>query len=68
MLGQCQVIMATQIVVEFCPNPDGLSGRPPAGFEQIRARSRDDRADPHYRIMREFCAAPATFVETMMEE
>lgn len=47
-LGQCQVIMATQMIMEPCPDPDGLSGRPPAGPEQIRSRSRDDRADPAF--------------------
>lgn len=33
-------------------------GLDPVTIEQTR----------HFRIMREFCADPATFVETMMEE
>ncbi|VXB88940.1 ATP-binding protein (modular protein) [Bosea sp. 29B] len=46
-LGQCQVIMATRMILELA-DPDGLSRRPPARPDQIRARSRDDRADPAF--------------------
>ena len=33
------------------------------GLETVAVEETD-----HYRLMREFCADPATFIETMMEE
>ncbi|RDJ27397.1 hypothetical protein DWF00_10585 [Bosea caraganae] len=62
-LGQCQTIMATHAPILMAyPGARQLGltkyGRDPVTIEQTQ----------HFRIMREFCADPEVFVETMMEE
>ena len=61
--GHCQVIMATHspILMGF---PDArLLRLTPYGFEPTTLRETD-----HFRLMREFCADPDVFLDTMMNE
>ncbi len=62
-LGVCQIIMATHspILMGF---PDArLLRLTPSGFELTTLRETDP-----FRLMREFCTDPETFLDTMMAE
>jgi predicted ATPase len=61
--GICQVIMATHApMLMACPGARLLQ-LTKYGLEPIRVEDTD-----HYRLMREFCADPATFINTMLNE
>ena len=60
---RCQVIMATHspMIMAF---PDARLLRiAKYGLEPIALEQTD-----HFRLMREFCADPATFIDTMLQE
>lgn len=62
-LGLCQVIMATHAPILMAYPGARLLGLTKYGLDPVTIEETQ-----HFRIMREFCADPATFVETMMEE
>jgi predicted ATPase len=62
-LGQCQVIMATHAPILMAYPGARLLGLTKYGLDPVTIEQ-----TRHFRIMREFCTDPATFVETMMEE
>ncbi len=61
--GICQVIMATHAPMLMASPGARLLRLSKYGLETVAVEETD-----HYRLMREFCADPATFIETMMEE
>jgi predicted ATPase len=59
--GNCQIILATHSpVLMVYPNACLL---PKYGLEPVTVEQTD-----HYKVMREFCADPAGFVEAAIEE
>jgi predicted ATPase len=59
----CQVIMATHSpVLMACPNTR-LLRLAKYGLESVTLQETD-----HYRVMREFCADPAGFIEAAIEQ
>ena len=62
-LGQCQVIMATHAPILMAYPGARLLGLSKYGLEPVTIEQTQ-----HFRIMREFCAAPEEFVETMLED
>src|SRR5262249_18496525 len=61
--GICQIIMATHAPILMAYPSARLLRLAKYGLEPITLQETD-----HYRLMREFCADPASFIETMMEE
>jgi predicted ATPase len=61
--GICQIIMATHAPILMAYPGARLLRLAKYGLEPITLQETD-----HYRLMREFCADPASFVETMMED
>lgn len=61
--GICQVIMATHAPILMAYPGAQLLRLSKYGLEPVTVEQTD-----HYRLMREFCADPAGFVDTMMEE
>jgi predicted ATPase len=59
----CQVIMATHSPMLMAFPGARLLRLSKYGLEQVAVEQTD-----HYRVMREFCADPAGFIEAMMEE
>ena len=62
-LGKCQVIMATHSPMLMAYPNARLLRLSKYGLEPVTVEDTD-----HYRLMREFCADPAGFVEAMMDE
>jgi predicted ATPase len=62
-LGKCQVIMATHSPMLMAYPNARLLKLSKYGLEPVTVEETD-----HYRLMREFCADPAGFVEAMMGE
>lgn len=62
-LGQCQVIMATHAPILMAYPGARLLGLTKYGLDPVTLEQTQ-----HFRLIREFCLDPATFVETMMEE
>jgi predicted ATPase len=62
-LGKCQVIMATHAPMLMAYPNARLLRLSKYGLEPVTVEDTD-----HYRLMREFCADPAGFVEAMMDE
>ena len=62
-LGQCQVIMATHAPILMAYPGARLLGLTKYGLDPVTIEQTQ-----HFRLIREFCMDPATFVETMMEE
>jgi predicted ATPase len=60
---RCQVIMATHSPLLMAYPGATLLLLSKYGLEPVRVEDTD-----HYRMMREFCADPATFINTMLEE
>lgn len=60
---RCQVIMATHSPLLMALPDASLLKLTKYGLAPIRLADTD-----HFRVMREFCAAPELFVETMLEE
>jgi len=67
-LGQCQVIMATQNDPRNLPILMAYPGARLLGLTKYGLDPVTIEQTQHFRLIREFCLAPATFVETMMEE
>jgi predicted ATPase len=61
--SHCQVIMATHSPILMAYPGATLLRLAKYGLEPVTVEQTD-----HYRVMREFCADPAGFVEAMMEE
>jgi predicted ATPase len=61
--GICQVIMATHSPVLMAYPNARLLRLAKYGLEQVTVEETD-----HYRVMREFCADPAGFVEAVMDD
>jgi predicted ATPase len=61
--GISQVIMATHAPILMAYPGATLLRLTKYGLEPMTLRDTD-----HYRLMREFCQAPKTFIETMMDE
>jgi predicted ATPase len=61
--GICQVIMATHAPILMAYPGATLLRLSKYGLEPVTVEQTD-----HYRLMREFCADPAGFIDTMMEE
>ena len=61
--GICQIIMATHAPILMAYPNARLLRLAKYGLEPITLQETD-----HYRLMREFCADPASFIETMMED
>jgi predicted ATPase len=61
--GICQVIMATHSPMLMAYPGARLLRLSKYGLEPVRVEDTD-----HYRLMREFWADPATFIDTMLEE
>ena len=61
--GICQVIMATHAPILMAYPNARLLRLTKYGLEPVRLEDTD-----HFRLIREFCADPASFVETMMAE
>jgi predicted ATPase len=61
--GICQVIMATHAPILMAYPNARLLRLTKYGLEPVRLEDTD-----HFRLVKEFCADPASFVETMMEE
>ena len=61
--GVCQVIMATHAPMLMAYPGARLLRLSKYGLEPVTVEETD-----HYRLMREFCADPATFIAAMMEE
>jgi predicted ATPase len=59
----CQVIMATHAPILMAYPNARLLRLTKYGLEPVRLEDTD-----HFRLIREFCADPASFVETMMAE
>lgn len=62
-LGQCQVIMATHAPILMAYPGARLLGLTKYGLEPVTIEQTQ-----HFRLIREFCIDPETFVETMLEE
>jgi predicted ATPase len=62
-LGHCQVIMATHAPILMAYPGARLLGLTKYGLDPVTIEQTQ-----HFRLIREFCLDPATFVETMMEE
>jgi predicted ATPase len=62
-MGKCQVIMATHSPMLMAYPNARLLRLSKYGLEPVTVEETD-----HYRLMREFCADPAGFVEAMMDE
>ncbi|MGE7471194.1 AAA family ATPase [Bosea sp. NPDC003192] len=62
-LGQCQVIMATHAPILMAYPGARLLALSKYGLDPVTIEQTQ-----HFRLIREFCLDPATFVETMMEE
>ena len=61
--GICQVIMATHAPILMAYPGATLLRLGKYGLEPVRVEQTD-----HYRVMREFCADPALFLDTMLAE
>ena len=61
--GNSQVIMATHAPILMAYPRARLLGLNKYGLQPLTIE-----ATEHYRLMREFCADPATFVHTMLED
>ena len=61
--GICQVIMATHAPLLMAYPGARLLRLSKYGLEPVKVEDTD-----HYRLMREFWADPATFIDTMLEE
>jgi predicted ATPase len=61
--GNCQIIMATHSPVLMAYPGARLLRLTKYGLEPVTVKETD-----HYRVMREFCADPAAFVEAAIEE
>jgi predicted ATPase len=61
--SHCQVIMATHSPILMAYPGAALLRLAKYGLEPVTVQETD-----HYRVMREFCADPAGFVEAMMDE
>lgn len=61
--GHCQVIMATHAPILMAYPQARLLGLNKYGLQPVTIEATD-----HYRLMREFCADPATFVDTILED
>jgi predicted ATPase len=61
--GICQVIMATHSPMLMAYPSAQLLRLSKYGLEPVTVENTD-----HYRLMREFCADPKVFIETMLEE
>jgi predicted ATPase len=61
--GICQVIMATHAPILMAYPNARLLRLTKYGLEPVRLEDTE-----HFRLIREFCADPASFVQTMMEE
>lgn len=59
--GVCQILMATHAPILMAYPGARLLRMHRRGLEPVRLEDTD-----HYRLLREFCADPATFVETML--
>lgn len=62
-LGQCQVIMATHAPILMAYPGARLLALSKYGLDPVTIEQTQ-----HFRLIREFCLDPTTFVETMMEE
>jgi predicted ATPase len=60
--GICQVVMATHSPILMAYPAARLLQLSKYGFEPIAVQDTD-----HYRMLREFCADPATFVDSLLE-
>jgi predicted ATPase len=67
-LGQCQVIMATQNDPRNLPILMAYPGARLLGLTKYGLDPVTIEQTQHFRLIREFCLDPATFVETMIEE
>jgi predicted ATPase len=61
--GHCQIIMATHAPMLMAYPGAQLLRLSKYGLEPVRVKDTD-----HFRVMREFCADPAGFVEAVFEE
>lgn len=61
--GNCQIIMAKHSPMLMAYPNARLLRLSKYGLEQVSVKETD-----HYKVMREFCADPAGFVEAVMEE
>jgi predicted ATPase len=61
--GHCQIIMATHSPMLMAYSDARLLRLTKDGLEPVTVKETD-----HYRILREFCDDPASFVEAAMEE
>ncbi len=61
--GHCQVIMATHAPMLMAYPNARLLSLTKYGLEPVPIEATD-----HYRVMREFCADPTTFVSTILED
>jgi predicted ATPase len=61
--GNCQIIMATHSPVLMAYPNARLLRLSKYGLEPVTVEQAD-----HYRVMREFCADPATFIDAVMDE
>ena len=61
--GRCQIIMATHSPVLMAYPDARLLRLSKYGLEPVTVKETD-----HYKVMREFCADPAGFVEAVMDE
>ena len=59
----CQIVMATHSPILMAYPDAALLRLSKYGLEPVRLEDTD-----HYRLMREFCADPAGFVEAMMAD
>jgi predicted ATPase len=59
----CQVVMATHSPMLMAYPNAGLFRLSKYGLEPVTVEQTD-----HYKVMREFCADPAGFVEAVIEE
>jgi predicted ATPase len=62
-IGHCQIIMATHSPMLMAYPGAQLLRLTKYGLEPVTVKETD-----HYRVMREFCADPAGFIEAAMEE
>jgi predicted ATPase len=60
--GICQVVMATHSPILMAYPAARLLQLSKYGLEPIAVQDTD-----HYRMLREFCADPATFVDSLLE-
>ena len=61
--GRCQIIMATHSPMLMAYPDARLLRLSKYGLEPVTVKETD-----HYKVMREFCADPAGFVEAVIDE